>query len=90
MIRLGSNPFLTTMLFLEAEGKTPFAELMIPEAVLELKQGMGRLIRTNQDKGSIVILDSRVVNSGYSHSFTNLWKTKHEVVSSADEVLEKL
>lgn len=75
---------------LEAEGKTPFAELMIPEAVLELKQGMGRLIRTSQDKGAIVILDSRVVNSGYSHSFTNLWKSKHEVVSSADEVLEKL
>lgn len=54
---------------LEKEGKNPFIEYFIPEAVLSLKQGFGRLIRSRNDTGEITILDSRVVNKRYGHFF---------------------
>lgn len=50
---------------IEAEGGDPFAEYMIPHAALRLKQGFGRLIRTAEDRGAVVICDPRVVTKGY-------------------------
>jgi ATP-dependent DNA helicase DinG len=47
----------------------PFAELMLPEAVLRLKQGFGRLIRRRTDRGAVVLLDHRVANRTYGHAF---------------------
>ncbi len=41
-------------------GGNPFYELSLPEAILALKQGVGRLIRTETDRGVIAILDSRI------------------------------
>lgn len=54
---------------LEKEGKQPFTEYFIPEAVLSLKQGFGRLIRSHSDTGEITILDSRVLTKPYGHFF---------------------
>ena len=51
------------------EGGNPFMEYQIPEAVLRLKQGVGRLIRSRQDRGIIVILDHRVVSKRYGRLF---------------------
>ncbi|MGB0776248.1 MAG: ATP-dependent DNA helicase, partial [Akkermansiaceae bacterium] len=39
-----------------AEGGNPFVEYSVPEAVLKLRQGVGRLIRTKKDKGMVVLL----------------------------------
>jgi ATP-dependent DNA helicase DinG len=50
---------------IEAEGRDPFEEYMIPHAALRLKQGFGRLIRTATDHGVVVIGDPRVVTKGY-------------------------
>lgn len=47
----------------------PFAELMLPEAVLRLKQGFGRLIRRRTDRGAVVLLDHRVANRTYGRAF---------------------
>jgi len=41
----------------------------LPEAVLKLRQGVGRLIRTKTDQGIIVILDNRIVTKPYGRSF---------------------
>jgi len=41
-------------------GGNPFYEMTLPEAILVLKQGVGRLIRTETDRGVIAILDSRI------------------------------
>ena len=38
----------------------PFAEYQVPEAVLALKQGFGRLIRSRTDRGILAILDNRI------------------------------
>lgn len=54
---------------LEAEGRNAFAEYQIPEAVLALKQGFGRLIRTRTDRGVLVILDNRIRRMQYGKIF---------------------
>jgi ATP-dependent DNA helicase DinG len=51
------------------KGKSPFAHYQVPEAVLKLKQGMGRLIRSSEDRGIIVILDSRIATKNYGKTF---------------------
>ncbi|HDQ70498.1 MAG TPA: hypothetical protein ENN19_00175 [Chloroflexi bacterium] len=50
---------------LRDEGGNPFMEMTLPEAILALKQGVGRLIRTESDRGVIAILDSRVNTKRY-------------------------
>ena len=54
---------------LEARGIDAFRNYSLPQAVIRLKQGIGRLIRTKTDTGSIVLLDSRVVTKWYGKTF---------------------
>ncbi|MCR5358758.1 MAG: DEAD/DEAH box helicase [Thermoguttaceae bacterium] len=50
-------------------GGNSFREYTIPEAVIKLKQGFGRLVRKADDKGIVVILDSRVLTKNYGKTF---------------------
>ncbi len=50
-------------------GGNPFRDYQIPEAVIKLRQGFGRLIRTATDSGIVVLLDSRVVTKAYGRIF---------------------
>ncbi len=54
---------------LRAAGGQPFRDYQLPEAVLKLKQGFGRLIRSRRDRGRVVILDPRVVTKSYGRIF---------------------
>ena len=54
---------------IRASGGNPFNDYQLPEAVLKLKQGFGRLIRTRRDRGQVVILDPRVVTKRYGKMF---------------------
>jgi ATP-dependent DNA helicase DinG len=56
---------------IQAHGGDPFADYSLPEAVLKLRQGVGRLIRTKQDSGIVVILDPRVLTKNYGRTFLN-------------------
>lgn len=56
---------------IEERGGDPFLEYSLPEAVIRLKQGFGRLIRNKEDKGIIVILDSRLLTRSYGKVFLN-------------------
>ena len=47
----------------------PFNEYTIPNAVLRFRQGLGRLIRNKDDRGTIVVLDSRISTHGYGQAF---------------------
>lgn len=47
----------------------PFNEYSIPNAVLRFRQGLGRLIRNKDDRGTIVVLDSRIASHNYGHAF---------------------
>jgi ATP-dependent DNA helicase DinG len=51
------------------EGGNAFLEYQVPAAVLALKQGLGRLIRTSADRGVLSILDPRLTRSAYGHIF---------------------
>ncbi|QGM80359.1 ATP-dependent DNA helicase [Otariodibacter oris] len=51
------------------QGGDPFNAIQIPEAVITLKQGVGRLIRDVTDKGVVIICDSRLVMRGYGSTF---------------------
>lgn len=50
-------------------GGNPFMDYQIPEAIIKLKQGFGRLIRTANDQGQVVILDPRVRTKRYGQKF---------------------
>ena len=50
-------------------GGNAFVEYQLPEAVLKLKQGFGRLIRTAEDRGTVVILDPRMLTKPYGRVF---------------------
>jgi len=50
---------------LQAQGRSPFAEHALPEAIVSLKQGAGRLIRSESDRGLLVIGDVRLRRMGY-------------------------
>jgi len=52
-----------------ARGGNAFMEYALPEAVLKFKQGFGRLIRTKEDRGSVVVLDPRIVSKRYGKAF---------------------
>jgi ATP-dependent DNA helicase DinG len=54
---------------IRAAGGNPFRDYQIPEAVIKLRQGFGRLIRTATDRGIVVILDSRIRTKYYGRMF---------------------
>jgi len=54
---------------IEARGGNPFKEYSLPEAVLKFRQGVGLLIRSGRDHGTVTILDSRVRNQWYGRLF---------------------
>jgi ATP-dependent DNA helicase DinG len=56
---------------LRKEGRDPFYEYMIPAAIIALKQGLGRLIRSRQDTGILAVLDSRLWRRPYGELFFN-------------------
>jgi ATP-dependent DNA helicase DinG len=54
---------------IRARGGNPFRDYQLPEAVIKLRQGFGRLIRTATDSGMVVITDPRVVTKAYGQIF---------------------
>ena len=56
---------------LESRGEDAFLTYTLPEAILKLKQGFGRLIRTQKDFGRVVILDDRILRKPYGQRFLN-------------------
>jgi len=54
---------------LAAQGRNAFAEYSVPAAILQLKQGLGRLIRSRQDRGVLAVLDPRIARRRYGRRF---------------------
>jgi len=54
---------------IEAAGGNSFSDYSVPQACIKLKQGFGRLIRTQLDKGIVVLFDPRVLTKGYGKRF---------------------
>ena len=66
------------------EGGNPFLEYQVPDAVIALKQGFGRLIRSRADRGVLAILDTRIVKKGYGRLFLESLPPYHVTRDAAD------
>ncbi len=55
--------------FIDERGGSSFFEYSVPQAIITLKQGIGRLIRSTTDRGVIAILDPRLRTKGYGRDF---------------------
>jgi ATP-dependent DNA helicase DinG len=54
---------------IKEKGGEPFRDLQLPEAILKFRQGVGRLIRSREDRGQIAVLDGRILSRTYGKSF---------------------
>ena len=76
-----SHPLIAArMERIEAAGRSSFSEYSLPEAVLKFRQGAGRLIRSREDRGIIVLLDRRVISKYYGKIFLNSLPYRFEIV----------
>jgi ATP-dependent DNA helicase DinG len=57
--------------WIEARGGNPFMEISVPDASLKLVQACGRLLRTEEDRGTITLLDRRLVTQRYGKAILN-------------------
>lgn len=64
---------------LKAENKNFFTEYSLPEAIFKLQQGWGRLLRTKEDRGVCIILDSRLISKSYGKEFERAFPRKVKI-----------
>ncbi|MGH9861906.1 MAG: ATP-dependent DNA helicase, partial [Candidatus Acidiferrales bacterium] len=70
---------------LQEEGLDPFSSYQIPEAIIALKQGFGRLLRARTDRGVVALLDNRILRKQYGRLFLESLPP-YRVTSSRDQV----
>ena len=56
---------------LKAENRNAFSELSLPQAIIRFKQGFGRLLRKENDRGVICVLDKRIYEKRYGSDFVD-------------------
>ncbi|WP_075883707.1 ATP-dependent DNA helicase [Candidatus Protochlamydia sp. W-9] len=72
------------------KGGEPFFEYSVPQAVVKFKQGFGRLIRNQWDRGCIVCLDTRLVTKGYGKQFLNSLPACEKVFINSEQLWAKM
>ncbi|MEC7240039.1 MAG: helicase C-terminal domain-containing protein [Myxococcota bacterium] len=74
----------------EARGHDPFRSYALPEAVIKLRQGFGRLIRAKSDRGAVVILDRRIHERAYGRIFLHSLPPATRITGPTDRVEDRL
>ena len=69
------------------EGRDPFREYSLPEAVIKFRQGFGRLIRHRSDRGAVVLLDGRAIRARYGGAFLDSLPVGFRKVRSLRELV---
>lgn len=75
---------------IEAHGGNAFLEHAVPQAAIKLKQGFGRLIRSRDDRGCVLILDSRVVRKRYGATFLRSLPPARRVIAPLAAVIAEM
>lgn len=75
---------------LERQGLDPFRVMALPQAVIKLRQGFGRLIRTQTDRGAVVILDRRLMDRWYGRAFLHSLPPARRITGPTRVVLQRL
>ena len=78
--------------WMEKEGRNPFMDYQLPRAVISMKQGAGRLIRTERDFGVLMVCDPRMISKPYGR---RIWQSlpamrRSRVLAEVEAFLETL
>jgi ATP-dependent DNA helicase DinG len=74
----------------ELQGRSAFSEFMLPRAVLKLKQGFGRLVRSTEDWGVVILLDVRLLSRPYGRRFLDSLPPATVLTGTLEEVCDRL
>ena len=89
--RVPNDPVLEARVeAIEAEGGNAFYDLSIPQAVMRLKQGFGRLMRRSSDRGVVAILDSRVLTRQYGRLFLESLPESMTAFGSKESIADRI
>ncbi len=75
---------------IDQRGGDSFMEMTVPSAIIRFRQGFGRLIRSRQDRGAVLILDSRVATKRYGKQFLRSLPTGNICLERTDDMLDQL
>lgn len=75
---------------IKADGGDSFRDYSVPQAVIKFRQGFGRLIRSRDDRGAVLILDRRVINKGYGRIFLRSLPETEIVKGDSKEIFAKM
>ena len=65
-------------------------ELYVPDAVIKFRQGFGRLMRRNSDRGAVVVLDRRIAEKQYGRIFTSSVPETKKMYGGVEEIAAQL
>jgi len=69
---------------LQAQGKNAFSDHSLPEAIVALKQGAGRLIRHETDRGGLLIADNRLLSASYGRRILAALPLMQQIAQTED------
>jgi ATP-dependent DNA helicase DinG len=72
---------------IESQGGNAFRDFSLPEAVIRLRQGVGRLIRTRKDRGVVMVTDSRMVNTQFGQTFVKALPTATKTMKDPKQMM---
>lgn len=75
---------------IKADGGDPFRDFSVPQAVIKFRQGFGRLIRSRDDRGAVLILDRRVLNKSYGRTFLRSLPDSEVVQGGSEELFGRM
>jgi ATP-dependent DNA helicase DinG len=75
---------------IKADGGDSFRDFSVPQAVIKFRQGFGRLIRSRDDRGAVLILDQRVINKGYGRIFLRSLPETEIVKGASSEIFARM
>ncbi|UTB80690.1 helicase C-terminal domain-containing protein [Staphylococcus carnosus] len=96
-VMIAKLPFMnqnnTKYWLMDSEFVSTFKDYVLPDAVIRFRQGLGRLIRNENDRGIIVSFDDRLIKSNYQHFFTQALESFKKVngnIQRFGKILKKL
>tara|TARA_B100001115_G_scaffold179753_2_gene171050 strand:- start:1195 stop:1953 length:759 start_codon:yes stop_codon:yes gene_type:complete len=86
-----SNPYNSHFCnLIESQGGNSFYDMQLPDSILKLKQGVGRLIRTDRDSGVCILTDPRLSNSRYGKFIIDELTPNPDFYSHFDEIINDI
>ena len=86
-----TDPIISAKIIdIELNGGNGFIDVILPKAVLKFKQGLGRVIRSQKDKGAVFVLDSRILSKSYRKYFLQEMSQFYTIEGNFKNVMSQL